>query len=218
MGFFSNLFADIRNTAKSAADGKANAEAIAAKLAAFRSLRNSLQFQWRKLESEWKKASSVDENLNRTPLARAQSIRRAKSLAKRMSVIGRIANMVETFEGVLQQSQQLSEHVEQMKAAAGDMEQFKKLGEQVNRMMAQNKEMVDGLAQLQETFDDFQTQMDEGLVPENEKIDNARLNELYEKLEDCRMSTKPPAEREEEAKKIEAEIQSIMAGGSSLLA
>ena len=87
MGFFKNMLSDVQKLVQGAGDGSANKADIESRLAAFKALRSSLDFQWRKLESEWKKASSVEANLNRTPLMRAQMMRRAKSIAQRMDSV-----------------------------------------------------------------------------------------------------------------------------------
>jgi vacuolar-type H+-ATPase subunit D/Vma8 len=211
MGFFKNLFTDVKGMAQGAADGSASKAELESRLRSLRMLRSSLEFQWRKQEADWKKASSVDENLKKTPLMRAQSMRRAKAIASRMSVVGKLSNMVETLSGVLEQSLQLREHKEQMEKAMGDPAAFKALSEQMDSLMAQNRELVRGISEMQNTFDTFQEQMDSTMVTEAERAETARLNELYEKLETCQASGDKEAER-----KVQEEIRVIMSGGSTL--
>ena len=212
MGFFSNMLSDVKRLVEGAGDGSAKKADIESRLGAFRTLRNSLDFQWRKLEAEWKKASSVEANLKRTPLMRAQAMRRAKSIAQRMAMIGKFCNMVETFTSVLEQSQSLREHAEQMKLGMGDTAQFKALGEEMNTLMAQNKEMLSGISKIQMQLDDFHENMDTALMDEGDKEETARLNELYEKLETCQVKGDTAG-----AKAVQAEITAIMTGGSTLV-
>lgn len=211
MGFFKNMLSDVQKLVQGAGDGSANKADIESRLAAFKSLRSSLDFQWRKLEAEWKKASSVEANLNRTPLMRAQMMRRAKSIAQRMAMIGKFCNMVETFTSVLEQSQTLREHAEQMKSGMGDAAQFKALGEEMSTLMAQNKEMLSGIAKIQMQLDDFHENMDLTLMDEGDKEETARLNELYEKLETCQVKGDTAG-----AKAVQEQITAIMTGGSTL--
>lgn len=211
MGFFKNMLSDVQKLVQGAGDGSANKADIESRLAAFKALRSSLDFQWRKLEAEWKKASSVEANLNRTPLMRAQMMRRAKSIAQRMAMIGKFCNMVETFTSVLEQSQTLREHAEQMKSGMGDAAQFKALGEEMSTLMAQNKEMLSGIAKIQMQLDDFHENMDLTLMDEGDKEETARLNELYEKLETCQVKGDTAG-----AKAVQEQITAIMTGGSTL--
>lgn len=211
MGFFKNMLSDVQKLVQGAGDGSANKADIESRVAAFKSLRSSLDFQWRKLESEWKKASSVEANLNRTPLMRAQMMRRAKSIAQRMAMIGKFCNMVETFTSVLEQSQTLREHAEQMKSGMGDAAQFKALGEEMSTLMAQNKEMLSGISKIQMQLDDFHENMDLALLEEGDKEETARLNELYEKLETCQVKGDTAG-----AKAVQEQITAIMTGGSTL--
>lgn len=211
MGFFKNMLSDVQKLVQGAGDGSANKADIESRVAAFKSLRSSLDFQWRKLESEWKKASSVEANLNRTPLMRAQMMRRAKSIAQRMAMIGKFCNMVETFTSVLEQSQTLREHAEQMKSGMGDAAQFKALGEEMSTLMAQNKEMLSGISKIQMQLDDFHENMGLTLVEEGDKEETARLNELYEKLETCQVKGDTAG-----AKAVQEQITAIMIGGSTL--
>ena len=211
MGFFKNMVSEIKELVQGASDGSANKADIESRLSAFKSLRSSLDFQWRKLEAEWKKASSVDANLKRTPLMRAQMMRRAKSIAQRMAMIGKFCNMVETFMSVLEQSQALREHAEQMKSGMGDAAQFKALGDEMNTLMAQNKEMLSGISKIQMQLDDFHENMDMALFEEGDKEEAARLNELYEKLETCQVKGDSAG-----AKAVQEQITAIMTGGSSL--
>ena len=211
MGFFKNMLSDVQKLVQGAGDGSANKADIESRVAAFKSLRSSLDFQWRKLEAEWKKASSVEANLNRTPLMRAQMMRRAKSIAQRMAMIGKFCNMVETFTSVLEQSQTLREHAEQMKSGMGDAAQFKALGEEMSTLMAQNKEMLSGIAKIQMQLDDFHENMDLTLMDEGDKEETARLNELYEKLETCQVKGDTAG-----AKAVQEQITAIMTGGSTL--
>ena len=211
MGFFKNMVSEIKELVQGASDGSANKADIESRLSAFKSLRSSLDFQWRKLEAEWKKASSVDANLKRTPLMRAQMMRRAKSIAQRMAMIGKFCNMVETFMSVLEQSQALREHAEQMKSGMGDAAQFKALGDEMNTLMAQNKEMLSGISKIQMQLDDFHENMDMALFEQGDKEEAARLNELYEKLETCQVKGDSAG-----AKAVQEQITAIMTGGSSL--
>ena len=212
MGFFKNLFTDVKGMAAGAADGSASKADLEARLRSLRMLRSSLEYQWRKQEAEWKKASSVEENLKKTPLMRAQSMRRARAIAGRMSVVGKISNMVETLSGVLEQSVQLREHKEQMAKAMGeDPAAFKALSSQMDALMAQNRELVRGISEMQSTFDSFQEQMDSATVTEAERAETARLNELYEKLETCQASGDKAGEQA-----AQEEIRKIMSGGSTL--
>lgn len=211
MGFFKNMLSDVQKLVQGAGDGSANKADIESRLAAFKALRSSLDFQWRKLEAEWKKASSVEANLNRTPLMRAQMMRRAKSIAQRMAMIGKFCNMVETFTSVLEQSQTLREHAEQMKSGMGDAAQFKALGEEMSTLMAQNKEMLSGIAKIQMQLDDFHENMDLTLMDEGDKEETARLNELYEKLETCQVKGDTAG-----ARAVQEQITAIMTGGSTL--
>ena len=211
MGFFKNMLSDVQKLVQGAGDGSANKADIESRVAAFKSLRSSLDFQWRKLESEWKKASSVEANLNRTPLMRAQMMRRAKSIAQRMAMIGKFCNMVETFTSVLEQSQTLREHAEQMKSGMGGAAQFKALGEEMSTLMAQNKEMLSGISKIQMQLDDFHENMDLALLEEGDKEETARLNELYEKLETCQVKGDTAG-----AKAVQEQITAIMTGGSTL--
>lgn len=211
MGFFKNLFTDVKGMAQGAADGSASMADLESRLNSLRTLHNSLEFQWRMQEAKWKKASSVEDNLKKTPLMRAQSMRRAKAIASRMSLIGKLSNMVETLSGVLEQSVQLREHKEQMEKAMGDPAAFKALSGEMDALMAQNQELVRGISELQNTFDTFQDQVDATMVTEAERAESARLNELYEKLETCQASGDKEGER-----KVQEEIRIIMAGGSAL--
>lgn len=212
MGLFTNMFSDLARIVKGAGDGSTNKADIESRLNAFKSLRTSLDFQWRKLEAEWKKASSVEANLKRTPLMRAQMVRRAKSIAQRMAMIGKFCNMVETFTSVLEQSQALREHAEQMKAGMGDPAQFKALGEEMFTLMAQNKEVLSGISKIQMQFDSFREDMDTALADEGDKEELARLNELYEKLETCQVKGDVAG-----AKAVQEQISAILSGGSSLV-
>ena len=212
MGLFTNMFSDLARIVKGAGDGSTNKADIESRLNAFKSLRTSLDFQWRKLEAEWKKASSVEANLKRTPLMRAQMVRRAKSIAQRMAMIGKFCNMVETFTSVLEQSQALREHAEQMKAGMGDPAQFKVLGEEMSTLMAQNKEVLSGISKIQMQFDSFREDMDTALADEGDKEELARLNELYEKLETCQVKGDVAG-----AKAVQEQISAILSGGSSLV-
>lgn len=213
MGFFNNMLSDIKSLVQGAGDGSANKADIESRLTAFKSLRSSLDFQWRKLEAEWKKASSVEANLKRTPLMRAQMMRRAKSISQRMAMIGKFCNMIETFTSVLEQSQALREHAEQMKSGmGGDAAQFKALGEEMNTLMAQNKEMLSGISNIQMQLDNFHETMDSAMLDEGDKEETARLNELYEKLETCQVKGDVVG-----AKAVQEQITAIMTGGSSLV-
>lgn len=60
MGFFSNMLSEIKSLVKGAGDGSVKPADIESRLNAFKTLRSSLDLQWRKLEVEWKKASSVE--------------------------------------------------------------------------------------------------------------------------------------------------------------
>lgn len=211
MGFFNSMLSDIASLVKGAGDGSAKKADIESRLTAFKSLRSSLDFQWRKLEADWKKASSVEANLKKTPLMRAQTVRRAKSIAQRMAMIGKFCNMVETFTSVLEQSQALREHAEQMKSGMGDAAQFKALGDEMNALMAQNKEVLDGISKIQMQFDDFHANMDMTLAEEGDKEELSRLNELYEKLETCQVKGDTAG-----AKAVQEQIAAIVSGGSTL--
>lgn len=211
MGFFSSLIADIKKAAQGAADGSASKIDLESKISKLRSLQSSMDFQWRKLEADWKKSSSVEENLKRTPLMRAHSLRRAKSIAQRMAVIGKFSNMVETLLGVLEHSERLREHSDQMKAAIGDAAQFKELGSEMTGLMAQNQELLKGISKIQMEIDTFQEQMDAGITSEADKAEAGRLNELYEKLETLQVKGDTAG-----AKAVEAEIKALVSGGSSL--
>ncbi len=209
MGFFKNLFIDVKGMAQGAANGSAQKADLEARLRSLRMLRSTLEFQWRKQEAEWRKASSVEENLKKTPLMRAQSMRRAKAIASRMAIVGKISNMVETLSGVLEQSVQLREHKEQMERAMGNPAVFQALSGQMDALMAQNRELVRGITEMQNIFDEYQNMGD--TATEAEKAESARLNELYEKLETCQASG-----NKEEELKVQEEIRSIMSGGSTL--
>ncbi len=148
MGFFKNMLSDIKTLVQGAGDGSTEKSDIQSRISAFKSLRSSLDFQWRKLEAEWKKSSSVEENLRRTPLMRVQMMRRAKSISQRMAMIGKFCNMIETFTSVLDQALALREHKAQMESAMGNAEQFRALGEEMNTLMAKNKEMLSGIVTL----------------------------------------------------------------------
>ena len=211
MGFFSNMLSDIKGLVQGAGDGTTKKADIESRLNSFRQLHSSLDFQWRKLEAEWGKASSVEANLKRTPLMRAQMMRRAKSLSRRMAMIGKFCNMVETFESVLQQSQNLREHTEQMQKGIGNTSQFQALGEEMNALMAQNKAMLSGISNIQMQLDNFQETMDGALQDEGDREETARLNELYEKLETCQVKGDTAG-----AKAVQEQISAIMRGGSSL--
>lgn len=143
---------------------------------------------------------------------RAQMVRRAKSIAQRMAMIGKFCNMVETFTSVLEQSQALREHAEQMKAGMGDPAQFKALGEEMSTLMAQNKEVLSGISKIQMQFDSFREDMDTALADEGDKEEQARLNELYEKLETCQVKGDVAG-----AKAVQEQISAILSGGSSLV-
>lgn len=210
MGFFQNLFTDVKEAAEGAADGSASEDALNERLSSLRTLQNNLSFQWRKQEAEWRRASSVEGNLKRTPLMRAQSLRRARAIASRMSVVGKLTNMVETLVGVIEQALEVREHKAQMEAAMGDPATYKKLNEKMNTLMAQNRQLVNSISSIQTTFDSFLSKTDPGMT-EAESAENARLNELYEKLETCQASNDT-----EGARKVQEEIQTIMSGGSSL--
>ena len=212
MGFLSNMLSDIKSLVQGAGDGSANKADIESRLNSFKALRSSLDFQWRKLEAEWKKASSVEANLKRTPLMRAQMMRRAKSISQRMAMIGKFCNMVESFASVLEQSQSLREHAEQMKSGMGDAAQFKALGEEMNTLMAQNKEMLNGISNIQMQLDNFHETMDATMLDEGDKEETARLNELYEKLETCQVKGDVAG-----AKAVQEQITAIMTGGSTLV-
>ena len=192
MGFLSNMLSDIKSLVQGAGDGSANKADIESRLNAFKSLRSSLDFQWRKLEAEWKKASSVEANLKRTPLMRAQMMRRAKSISQRMAMIGKFCNMIETFTSVAAQ--------------------FKALGEEMNTLMAQNKEMLNGISNIQMQLDNFHETMDSAMLDEGDKEETARLNELYEKLETCQVKGDTAG-----AKAVQEQITAIMTGGSTLV-
>ena len=211
MGFFNSMLSDIKALVQGASDGSAKKADIESRLGSFKSLRSSLDLQWRKLEVEWKKASSVEANLKRTPRMRAQMMRRARSIAQRMAMIGKFCNMIETFTSVLEQSQALREHAEQMKSGMGDAAQFQALGKEMSTLMAQNKEMLNGISNIQMRLDDFRETMDESLIEEGDKEETARLNELYEKLENCQIKGDMAG-----AKAVQEQITAIMTGGSSL--
>ena len=212
MGFFNSMLSDLKALVQGAGDGSTKKADIESRLSSFKSLRSSLDFQWRKLEVEWKKTSSVEANLKRTPLMRAQMMRRAKSIAQRMAMLGKFCNMIETFTSVLEQSQALREHAEQMKSGMGDAAQFKALGEEMNTLMAQNKEMLNGISNIQMQLDNFHETMDAAMLDEGDKEETARLNELYEKLETCQVKGDTAG-----AKAVQEQITAIMTGGSSLV-
>lgn len=212
MGFFSNMLSEIKGLVQGASDGSAKKTDIESRLRTFKSLRLSLDIQWRNLEAEWKKASSVEANLKRTPLMRAQMMRRARSIAQRMAMIGKFCNMVETFSSVLEQAQHLREHAQQMKLGIGDASQLQAMGKEMNNLMAQNREMLNGISQIQMQLDDFHQNMDATMRQEGELEETARLNELYEKLENCRMKGDAVG-----AKAVEKQIADIVTGGSSLV-
>ena len=212
MRFLSNMLSDIESLVQGAGDGSAKKGDIESRINSFNALRSSLDFQWRKLEAEWKKASSVDANLKRTPLMRAQMMRRAKSISQRMAMIGKFCNMVETFVSVLEQSQSLREHAEQMKSGMGDTAQFKALGEEMSTLMAQNKEMLSGISNIQMQLDNFHETMDSAMLEEGDKEETERLNELYEKRETCQVKGDVAG-----AKAVQEQITAIMTGGSSLV-
>lgn len=212
MGFFSNMLSEIKSLVKGAGDGSVKPADIESRLNAFKTLRSSLDLQWRKLEVEWKKASSVEANLKRTPLMRAQMMRRARSIAQRMAMIGKFCNMVETFMSVLEQSRALREHAVQMTTGMGDPAQFKKLGEEMSALMAQNKEMLSGISNIQMQLDNFRETMDGTLINEGDVEETARLNELYEKLETCQVKGDIAG-----AQAVQEQITAIVSGGSSLV-
>ena len=212
MGFFRNMLSDIKTLVQGAGDGSTKKADIESRISAFKSLRSSLDFQWRKLEAEWKKSSSVEENLKRTPLMRVQMMRRAKSISQRMAMIGKFCNMVETFTSVLDQALALREHKAQMEAAMGNAAQFKALGDEMNTLMAKNKEMLSGISKIQMQLDTFNETMGETILAEGDPEEAKRLNELYEKLETCQVKGDMA-----EAKRVQEQISAIMTGGSTLV-
>ncbi len=204
MNFFKKLFSDVQDVAATARDPEAGTAAIEKKMREFKMLANSLDFQWKRLNAEWKKASSIEENLKRTPMMRAQSLRRAKALARRMGLIGKISGVVGTFSDVLQQSLELKKHAIQMKKAAGDLEQLKALGGEMDKLMAQNEAALSGLGELQNKLEYYQSRME---IPGDplETQEKTRLDELYEKLETC-MGEGDMAEVERIQKEIDAAV------------
>ena len=212
MGFFKNMLSDIKTLVQGAGDGSTEKSDIQSRISAFKSLRSSLDFQWRKLEAEWKKSSSVEENLRRTPLMRVQMMRRAKSISQRMAMIGKFCNMIETFTSVLDQALALREHKAQMESAMGNAEQFRALGEEMNTLMAKNKEMLSGISKIQMQLDSFNENIGEMTLEEGDREEAKRLNELYEKLENCQIKGDIAG-----AKKVQEQISAIMTGGSTLV-
>ena len=204
MNFFKKLFSDVKDVAATARDPEAGTAAIEQKMREFKMLANSLDFQWKRLNAEWKKASSIEENLKRTPMMRAQSLRRAKALARRMGLIGKISGVVGTFSDVLQQSLELKKHAIQMKKAAGDLEQLKALGGEMDKLMAQNEAALSGLGELQNKLEYYQSRMEIQGDP-LESQEKTHLDELYEKLETC-MASGDTAAVERVQKEIDAAV------------
>ena len=215
MKFFRSLFQDVKEIADSATDAKSAAaisqEKIDSRLRSLRTLQSALDFKWRKEKAEWESASSVEENLKRTPLMRMLSMRRAKAIAGRMASIGRLSNMVETLIGAIVQTSRMREHVVQMNNGMGDPAAFKQLSKRMNDLMAQNREIVRGLSHMQDMIETYETQADSTLFTAAEKAEQTRLNELFEKLETCRASGDAEAER-----KVQEDIRAIVSGGSKL--
>ena len=213
MKFFRSLFHDVQQIAESAADPAAAVSEtdLEARLRSLSMLHSTLEFQWRKQQVEWESAASVEENLKRSPLMRTLAMRRAKSVAARMASIGRLSNLVEALKGTIEQTVMFREHLAQMKRGMGDNPAaFKALSAKMNDLMAQNREIVRGLASMQNLFATFDENADASLFTAAQKSEQTRLNELYEKLETCRAAGDAEGER-----KVLDEIHAITSGGAS---
>lgn len=207
MGFFKSMMADLSSLVKGASDGSTSKQELDARLNAFKQLLLSLDFKWHKLEAEWRSASSVEENLKRTPLMRRLMMHKAKSVSKRMMMIGQFTNTIETLISVLEQAQVLRNHAEQMKRAVGDVAKFKSLSEKMSTLVAQNSSTLDRIGQLQVLIDEVSTQM----ATTTDLPEMKELNDLYDELEKLQALGET-----EKAKAVQAKITALMSGGSSL--
>lgn len=212
MGFLKNMVDDLKRLLTDADSGKAKKEDIEERLVSLRALRGSLDLQWRKLEAEWNKASSVEANLKRTPLMRVQMLKRSKSIAQRMTMVGTFINMSETFIDILERVGRQMKHATDIRAAMGDVAAFQAMGDQVNTLMAQNKEVLNGLSNIQMQLENARERMSDIMTEAGDAEESARLTELYEKLETCQMKGDM-----EGAKAVQAEIATLATGGAALM-
>lgn len=208
MSFFNSMFSDVSKIYKGAIDDKSGitSEMLDARLNAFQQLLWSLDFKWHKLEASWKDASSVEANLKRTPFARVQMMRRARPLSKRMMMIGRFCNMVETLKFVLEEAKTLRNHVQQMRQTMGDGKQLADLAKKIQSLQAQQQTTFESVNQLENVIKNISA----GMGGET-NADEKELNDLYDQI-DTALAEGNTKKFEE----LQGKITKMLTGGSLL--